>query len=189
MISSKEIKQRIKPTIAVQYYLGQPVKSNRIGMWYKSPFRSERTESFLVSDIKGIHDFGTSEHYDVIDFTQKLFKIDFKTAVMKLSSDFGIIDSGQSSNELNRYLIKRREEEIELKQKLNSWFYKNYNLLCEKLHEINKLIPHLRGEALAIIYKQKSKIEYWTETFITATEEDKYELYKSRGEIEKCLNL
>lgn len=57
MNNPEQIKSILTPIMVAQYYLGQPIKSNKLGMWYKSPFRNERTASFLVNDIKGIHDF------------------------------------------------------------------------------------------------------------------------------------
>lgn len=187
MNNSENIKQILIPSKVAQYYLGQPVKSNRLGMWYISPFRNERTASFLVNDIKGIHDFGTSIHYDIISFVQGLFRIDFKSAIKKLSYDFGIIDYNQSSKEFNTYLIKKREEELTIKQNLNKWFNNTFGSLCDELHIWERAIPHLKGEALAIAYDKQFYLNYLIEIFINATEDNKIELYKSRGEIEKWI--
>lgn len=188
MMNNKEqIKINLLPTIVVKHYLGQPVKSNNLGMWYKSPFRSEKTASFLVNDVKGIHDFGTSKHYDIISFVEELFNIDFKTSIKKISYDFGIIDYDESSKELKSYLIKKREEEIQIKKNLDSWFNNTYMKLCIKLNEWRKIIPHLRKEALAIAYAKEQYIDYLIELFINATEEDKFELWKAKEEIQKYI--
>lgn len=187
MNNSKRIKQILKPTIVVQYYLGKPVRSNGLGMWYKSPFRNERTASFLVNDIKGIHDFGTSIHYDVISFVQELFRIDFKTAIKKLSYDFNLIDSEPISKGLMAYRIRQQEEKIQMKKKLDSWFYSTYGKLCDKLNMEKKIATHVNREARKITYFYISELEYWTELFIDATEEDKEKLFKIRGDIRECL--
>lgn len=187
MLDSNRLKNNIRPTVVVQRYLGQPVKSNSLGLWYKSPFRNERTASFLINDEKGIHDFGTSKHYDIISFTQELLKIDFKTAVNKLCSDFGIIENNSTSKELDRYLIKRREEELEAKKKLNSWFYTTYGEICDKLREEKEIALHVTGEARAITYKKISSLEILSDLFIYANEAEKYELYKIKQEINKNL--
>lgn len=187
MNNKDELKGILRPTIVVQHYLGQPVKSNNLGMWYKSPFRSERTASFLVNDVKGIHDFGTSEHYDVISFIQELYRIDFISAVNKLSYDFGISQDRESSKELEKYLIKRREEEIEVKKNLNSWFNSTYIKLCEELKIWKKTMPYLKKEALALAYLKDAKMEYLIELFINATEEEKLELWKAREDIQKYI--
>lgn len=188
MFNIIQLKQVLKPTIVVEHYLGQPVKRSNIGMWYKSPFRNERTASFLVSDVKGIHDFGSSIHYDIISFVQDLFKIGFKTAVSKLSSDFHLTDCEPTSKELTTYLIKKKEEELQMKKNLDSWFYSTYGKLCDKLNISKKIALHTVREARAITYFYMSDLEYWIDLFINADEQAKFELYKSRGEIEECLN-
>ena len=68
----REIKSILNPQEVVQKYLGLPEKKTSTGLWYKSPFRKEKTASFCVSN-KGIHDFGDSTHYDVISFVQRYF--------------------------------------------------------------------------------------------------------------------
>ena len=187
MSNKEEVKNILTPTVVVQHYLGQPVKSDRLGMWYKSPFRNERTASFLVSDVKGIHDFGTSEHYDVISFVEKLFKIDFKTSLNKLLYDFGIIDSGPSSQELKAYLIKQREEEIKIKKNLDSWFNETYIKICEELNILKKCIPYLKQDALVEAYSKDVYLECLVESFINANEDNKYQLWKAKYEIEKYI--
>lgn len=182
-----KIKETLTPSIVVQYYLGTPLKSNRLGLWYKSPFRNERTASFLVNDVKGIHDFGTSIHYDIISFVQELFRIDFKTAINKLHYDFGIIDCGQSSKELEVYLIKKRQEEIQIKRNLEKWFYTIFIALCKELQKCTKEIPSLKGEVLAKSYARQQYLDYLADIFINATEDEKIELWKDKEEIEKCL--
>ena len=187
MIEISQLKSNIKPTLVAQKYLGQPVKRNSLGLWYKSPFRKERTARFLGNDEQGIHDFGTSKHYDIISFVQELFRIDFKMSINKLASDFGIIAQNSISNELRIYLIQRNKEEIEVVKKINNWFYQTYGLLCDTLKENRKIEGYLKGVALENIYKQNSSLEILTEMFINATEDEKYELYKFRKEIQKCL--
>lgn len=187
MTSSKEIKKLLTPTMVVEHYLGQPQKRSGSNLIYKSPFRNERTPSFWVNDIKGIHDFGTGIHYDIISFTQELFKIDFRTALNKLYYDFGIIDYEPVSNELERYLIKRRNEEIQIKKNLDSWFNRTLNNLCEELHMWQRLIPYLTPEALSIAYYKEQYINYLIDIFINASEGEKVELWKDKEVIEKCL--
>lgn len=189
MSSLLEIKQKLKPTIVAEYYLGQPQRISGNNLIYKSPFRNERTPSFWVSNEKGIHDFGTSIHYDIISFVQELFKIDFKTSIRKLSLDFGVIDyDGPISNELTSYLIKRRQEELEMQKKIDSWFYETYSRICDELKMSQKIVIHVNGTAKQQMYFHISDLEGWAEVFIDTDKKDKVNLYKSRGEIEKCLN-
>ena len=183
------LKHELTPTIVAQRYLGQPVKSDRLGMWYKSPFRNERTASFLVNDVKGIHDFGTSMHYDIISFLQEWFRIDFLTAINKLSHDFGIIGYGQSSEEVKAYLKEVGEEQQQIKNNLDSWFNRTFSKLCDELHTWQTIRKHVRGEALAITYAKEQYLEYLIDLFINTTEDRKIDLWKDREGIEKCLNF
>lgn len=74
-MDSKELKMLVKPTEVAIRYLGTPLKERYGKLWYKSPFRNERTASFVVSDKKGFHDFGDSWHGDILSFVERLFNI------------------------------------------------------------------------------------------------------------------
>lgn len=186
MISSEEIKKMLTPTMVIEQYLGQPQKRSGNNLIYKSPFRNERTPSFWVSDKKGIHDFGTGIHYDIISFAQELFKIDFKTALNKLCYDFGIIDYKQTSKELELYLSQRRDDKIQIKKYISNWFDNTLNELCRKLHIWQEIIPHLNGEALSIACRKEQYIDYLIDIFVEATEDEKIELWKDKEKIEKA---
>ena len=190
MNKSEEIKQLLTPTQVIQHYLGQPLHRDSSGVWYKSPFRNERTASFLVSDEKGMHDFGTSKHYDIINFIEEYFRVDFKTAIQILSKDFGIPMQDEISEELKEYLKKRRQEEKEIQYAINVWFNNTFSQICDELFFYEKAIKYLKQEALAIAYKTQTHLEYLVEIFINAiTYEQKIELYQERETIEKWLNL
>lgn len=178
MNKPEEIKQILNPIQVVQHYLGQPIKSSSIGLWYKSPFRKERTASFLVSDTKGIHDFGSSIHYDIISFIEDYFKVSFQTAMQILTRDFGLTEDVEMNSELKEYLLKKKREQKEAEYALKRWFNKRFGELCDELHVIQNAIPHLKGEALAIAYDQESKLQYILEVFMNATDEQKLELFK-----------
>ena len=90
----QELKNILTNKEVVQRYLGLPEKQNSTGNWYKSPFRKEKTASFCVSD-KGIHDFGSSEHFDIISFVQRYFNITSLQALELISKDFGIITGNE----------------------------------------------------------------------------------------------
>lgn len=193
-MDSNHVKEIVKPSDVAFRYLGKPARQNNLGLWYKSPFRNERTASFLVNNDKGIHDFGSSKHYDIISFVQELFNIDFKLALKQICSDFGIIEEDSSSSELTKYLIQRKKEELEIKQRIDNWFNQTYSRLCNKYKELKKIANiferNLRnneentGLALSIIYKQISNLEITIEDFINANgEKDKFELWKNRRNI------
>ena len=104
MIDLQEVKTAVTPTLVVQRYLGQPLKRINDKLWYKSPFRNERTASFVVSDERGIHDFGSSEHYDIFSFIQKLFGLSFMESLSFLIKDFGLqVDDTYLNREVTRY--------------------------------------------------------------------------------------
>lgn len=59
-------------------------------LWYKSPFRAEKTPSFKIDTRKNLwYDFGESEGGTVIDFMMKLNKTDAKGALAFLDDKFG----------------------------------------------------------------------------------------------------
>ena len=104
----KEIKNILNPQEVVQKYLGLPEKKTGTGLWYKSPFRKEKTASFCVSS-KGIHDFGDSTHYDIISFVQKYFDTTPSRALEILCNDFGLYGLGNEyeTQEIIRRLKKK----------------------------------------------------------------------------------
>lgn len=178
MNNSEEIKKVLNPLQVVQFYLGQPVKKSSLGYWYKSPFRNERTASFLVNNEKGIHDFGSSIHYDIISFIQDYFKVDFKKAMKILNEDFNLPKDEEIDRELKEYLIKRKKEQKQAEYILNTWYNKRFGEICDEIHNIKNAIPYLRGEALAIAYDQEVKLQILAETFMNATDDQKIELFR-----------
>ena len=181
----EQIKQLLTPTVVAQHYLGTgKQRGNKI--WYKSPFRNERTASFIVTDNE-FHDFGDSWHGDVIDFVGRYYNTDFINAMKILSRDFGLPEEEPISKELEKYLKQKKEEEIRIKRNLNIWFNSTFSKLCDELQSWQKVIPRVKGEALAIAYKEEQRLNYLTDLFIYATEDEKVELWKNRREIELCL--
>lgn len=79
----------LKATDVAEAYLGQANRISGDSLVYYSPLRQkERTPSFFVSNKRGLHDFGTGEHYNIISFVAKLFNIDYWSATKKLIIDF-----------------------------------------------------------------------------------------------------
>lgn len=180
MNNPEEIKRLLTPIMVAQYYLGQgKVRGNKI--WYKSPFRSENTASFEVDSI-GFYDFGDNWRGDVIDFIERYYNTDFKTAMKILSKDFGLPEDKKISPKLEQYLKQKREEEQQMKRNLDNWYNNTLNILCEKLHKWQEMIPLLYGEALAIAYSKEQYLDYLIDIFINATEDEKVELWKSKEE-------
>lgn len=146
----EEIKQYLKPTQVVLFYLGEG-KYKGGSYWYKSPFRNEKTASFCVNNKKGIHDFGDSSHYDVISFTKKLFNIGSMQAIRRLIKDFSLpinIDQKKPQMFLEKDLIrfKKKMAERELLRNSQKQYYENiYGIACDNFKKWNNFIFDLQG--------------------------------------------
>jgi len=85
----EEIKLRLK----VSQVVGKTVKLKRRGKEFigLSPFTSEKTPSFTVSDEKGFyHCFSSGEHGNIFDFLMKTQSLQFGEAVRQLASEAGM---------------------------------------------------------------------------------------------------
>lgn len=158
-----EIKSILKGEEVVEHYLGMPYKRTSKGSWYISPFRKEKTASFCVSE-KGIHDFGSSEHYDVISFVVKYFNTDNYNALKILCNDFGL---PFLEEKLDKETIKELKIKKEQERKLREQKKKKFNLemqkLCDQSKEVEKLIQVFEKtsyfEILRILYDEQVKLE------------------------------
>ena len=191
MNNPEQIKQLLTPIMVAQHYLGQGrIKGNRI--WYKSPFRNERTASFMVSE-KAYHDFGDGWHGDVIDFVERYYNTDFINAMKILSRDFGLPEDEPISKEVEQYIKRKREEEQQMKRNLDNWFNSTYNKLCDELQIVEKAIKNtaMKNKLVGLwkyLYNRESKLNYLWEMFFDAVdnEKKKLELWRDKKEIEKC---
>ncbi len=158
-----EIKSLLKGEEVVEHYLGMPCKKTNKGSWYVSPFRKEKTASFYVSE-KGIHDFGSSEHYDIISFVVKYFNTDNYNALKILCNDFGLpfLEEKQDRKTIKRLKAKREQERKQKEQQKNK-FNLGMQKLCDKSKEVEKLIEIFEKtsyfETLKILYDMQVKIE------------------------------
>ena len=85
----EEIKLRLK----VSHVVGKTVKLKRRGKEFigLSPFTTEKTPSFTVSDEKGFyHCFSSGEHGNIFDFLMKTQSFKFGEAVKQLASQAGM---------------------------------------------------------------------------------------------------
>ena len=177
-----EVKSVLKPQEVVQKYLGLPEKKTSTGLWYKSPFRKERTASFCVSS-KGIHDFGDSMHYDVISFVQRYFNTTPLRALEILCNDFGLNGLGNEyeTQEIVKRLKKKREEERLIKQKIDEWYSKEYQKVCDEIIINQKCLKifekTMNFEVLSILYDEQVKLEYYFEVLFNADEKTRERLY------------
>lgn len=177
----KEIKTMLTNKEVVTRYLGTPIKTTSTGIWYKSPFRSERTASFCVSD-KGIHDFGSSEHFDIISFVERYFNITSLQALELISRDFGIITGNEyETDKTIERVKKKRAEEKKAKEILNKWYNLELINICDKI-QLNEncikacnIVPN--SKVLKILYDEQVELEFKFEMLINATEEEKIQMY------------
>ena len=191
MNNPEQIKQLLTPIMVAQHYLGQgKTKGNRV--WYKSPFRNERTASFMVSE-EAYHDFGDGWHGDVIDFVGRYYNTDFINAMKILSRDFGLSEDEPISKEVEQYIKRKREEEQQMKMNLDNWFNSAYNKLCDELNITEKAIKNtaMKNKLVGLwkyLYNRESKLNYLWEIFFDAIDDEqkKLELWRDKEEIEKC---
>ena len=182
MINSKEIKTILTPLIVVQRYLGQPIKRINETLWYKSPFRNEKTPSFIVSNEKGIHDFGSSEHYDIFSFIQKLYNLTFTESMNFLINDF---DLEINNTSLTRKQIEKLKEEQQrqktYRENIKKWYNDTFNTLCANKNKIEKIKTHMNLLEQAYMLEVKNSI--YIEMFLEArTLEDMEKLFLNERE-------
>ncbi len=89
----KDYLDEIKLRLKVSQVVGKTVKLKRRGKEFigLSPFTSEKTPSFTVSDEKGFyHCFSSGEHGNVFDFLMKTQSLKFGESVRQLASQAGM---------------------------------------------------------------------------------------------------
>jgi len=89
----KEYLDEIKLRLKVSQIVGKTVKLKRRGKEFigLSPFTTEKTPSFTVSDEKGFyHCFSSGEHGNIFDFLMKTQSLKFGEAVRQLASEAGM---------------------------------------------------------------------------------------------------
>ena len=97
MAFADSIVDDIKSRGALVQTVGRSVKLTRAGGEHKGlcPFHAEKDPSFTVNEAKQFfHCFGCGVHGDIIDFTIRIERMDFRAAVHKLALDMGL-DAGQ----------------------------------------------------------------------------------------------
>lgn len=182
MINSKEIKTILTPLIVVQRYLGQPIKRINETLWYKSPFRNEKTPSFIVSNEKGIHDFGSSEHYDIFSFIQKLYNLTFIDSINFLINDFGLeINNTSLTREQIEHLKEEQQRQKAYRENIKKWYNATFNILCANKNKIEKIKTHMN--LLEQAYMLEVKNSLYIEIFLEArTLEDMEKLFLNERE-------
>jgi DNA primase len=121
------------------------------------PFHSDKTSSLKIySGIRGFSCFGCNTSGSVIDFTMKLFSIDFKESIARIDSDFclRLTNEKPSTQYINEYKKKQQEKKrYEAKMKLiEEWWILEFKRTYKALNQ----------------EKPKQKFEELTDGFIKA---------------------
>lgn len=177
-----EVKQTLTNQQVVEHYLGKPNKYKSRGLWYISPFRSEKTASFCVSD-KGIHDFGDSSHYDMFSFVARLYKISNFEALKVIANDFHLSIYNEYENpQIVALIEKKRKEEQYIKEQIKKWFLAEFNYLCNEYQRNKKMMRIFKSNPtiLMILYDEDIKLELQLEEFIEANEQKKEQMFLER---------
>lgn len=136
----EEIRMYVRPTDVARRYLGRAIKEHGDSLWYKSPFRNERTASFVVSDLRGFHDFGDGWHGDTINFVQRYFNVDFVQAIKLLRRDYGLSPENEyATDKVLSLLNEERERAKRYREKVEMWYNDTYGKLCDKYREWEEL--------------------------------------------------
>lgn len=176
-----EVKSLLENREVAKRYLGTPSKSSFKGDWYLSPFRTEKTASLYVSD-KGIHDFGSSKHYDIIDFVAEYYNVTPIDALTILCKDFGIeFKRNIIDNKSLKALIEEREKKKKLKEDSIKFHNQELIKVCKKIQENRKLIEIFKHsfnfEVLEILYNNEVVFDYDFEELVKMNSENKIRRY------------
>lgn len=180
MLNAKNIREQISPIDVALKYLGQPDKKRYGKLWYKSPFRNEKTASFMV-DEKSFHDFGDSWDGDIFAFIERYFSVDFKRAMQIIKTDFGIAENNWGDKELSRYMNERRKTMADANKALEEWFNSNFEAIIIAQREWENIAQKAQRDLLKIAYDEISRLEYLYEIFFDAVKDNnkKLQIYRS----------
>lgn len=157
MISTDYLKQVINPIDLAYRTLGNPITRKNEVLWYKSPFRvEERTASFEVSDI-GFHDFGTHRHYDIIDFTKRLYSCSFKDAVEILKNMYNLEDNEYYNDRVKNYIEQQKLARKKYAERVEKWFKDFMSFIFQANEENEYLIKLMKNkfDTLAVLYDRQ----------------------------------
>ena len=131
----------LKATDVAEAYIGQAERISGDNLVYYSPLRpKERTPSFFVSNKRGLHDFGTGEHYNVISFVAKLFDLDYWSATKKLIIDLQLDFRKVDVEKIRGQTIKERAKKInEVKGNKEENIISYFDNMCYKVKPKNEV--------------------------------------------------
>ena len=103
--------EEIKNRLDIVEVIGNYIPLKQAGSNYKglSPFKTEKTPSFMVSSEKGIwHDFSTGQGGDIFSFVMLVEGIEFREALELLAKRAGVELKPRSATELKNTQSKNR---------------------------------------------------------------------------------
>ena len=201
----KEIKEYLKPEQVAEYYIAEKGKRSGSNVFYKSPFRNEKTASFCVNNSKGFHDFGTGWHGDIISFVSKLYNVAPLDAAKILIKNFSLpikLNERIDYKEVQK-IKKKNATNKNVTKGLEKWYNSTFIKVCDEYKTNEKIIEVIKKQikeekdfekenlqqALQYLYFKENLLELWFEDFNNArTEDDKLKLFRNREEVEKYVN-
>ena len=148
--------------------------ANRSG-FIKCPFhQGDNTASLNLYDGQGgFHCFACGAHGSVIDFTMKLFDLNFKQAILRLNADFRL---GLTSNKPDRTAHSKALEARREEQRRKEQAEENFRYMASELHywrDVLEVFPPVRQGDDAYYHplyveavKRLPYIEYWLDDYI-----------------------
>ena len=153
----KEYLEEIKTRLKVSTVVSKTVNLKKRGKEFVglSPFKTEKTPSFTVSDEKGFyHCFSTSEHGNIFDFVMKTQNLKFGEAVKFLANLAGMQPYTFSKQDVERENAWKKYSSIYSKY---VQFYHNELLKNESLNHVK---DYLKKRNLSKKEVDKFKIGY-----------------------------
>ena len=126
----KDYLEEIKLRLKVSQVVGKTIKLKRRGKEFIgiSPFTSEKTPSFTVSDEKGFyHCFSSGEHGNIFDFLMKTQSLKFGESVRQLASQ-----AGMQPYKFTTFDVEKEKRYQTYKNILKIYCDYHHNLLLEK---------------------------------------------------------
>ena len=177
------VKNEISPKTLFLKYFGYPDREKGDTWLYYSMLRTkERTPSLAVNNKKGITDFGTSKHYDIISFIAEYYNCSQSMACDDILEKFGYSINDTKSKKSLSIIHKQVEEQILVQKAIDKWYEETYIFLCNVFLEYRNLAFNLPFDckSLPFIYKKLLYYESLVDLFFNADTEMKIELYKNR---------
>ena len=126
----KEYLNEIKLRLKVSQVVGKKVKLKKRGKEFigLSPFTTEKTPSFTVSDEKGFyHCFSSGEHGNIFDFLMKTQSLKFGDAVRQLA-----LEAGMQPYRFSNFDVEKEKRYQTYKKILKDYSEYHHKLIFEK---------------------------------------------------------